>query len=215
MTTAPVEQEDLPPFTNQSARCPRCAGRGPIRVHFDRDCAEAGGDHFHRVCPSRPGSLVRLVRRNTHRIGADAIAVMFTRDSKGTAAINAFLARLKRDCNGCLQDRRDDRKQTDTDHRRRAQRKLPMETAFQAVAVRIRARAIRRCGELLAALERPQQGGRPTQNNGGGGPPVSRAQAARDAGLSRDQKREALRLARVPADEFDAAAGLRTPGARG
>jgi hypothetical protein len=25
-------------------------GRGPIRVHFDRDCARARGDHFHRRC---------------------------------------------------------------------------------------------------------------------------------------------------------------------
>ena len=48
---APVEQADLPPFSNQSGRCPRCAGRGPIRVHFDRDCAQARGDHFHRRCP--------------------------------------------------------------------------------------------------------------------------------------------------------------------
>jgi len=23
----------------------------PIRVHFDRDCAEARGDHYQRVCP--------------------------------------------------------------------------------------------------------------------------------------------------------------------
>jgi hypothetical protein len=46
-----VEEADLPPFTSQSGRCPRCARRGPIRVHFDRECAEARGDHFHRVCP--------------------------------------------------------------------------------------------------------------------------------------------------------------------
>jgi hypothetical protein len=51
ITTAPVEAADLPPFTNQSGRCPRCVGRGPIRVHFDRDCARARGDHFHRLCP--------------------------------------------------------------------------------------------------------------------------------------------------------------------
>ena len=41
MPTAPVEEADLPPFTNQPGRCPRCDRRGPIRVHFDRDCPEA------------------------------------------------------------------------------------------------------------------------------------------------------------------------------
>jgi hypothetical protein len=49
--TTSVEEADLPPFSNQSGARSRCAGRGPIRVHFDRDCARARGDHFHRVCP--------------------------------------------------------------------------------------------------------------------------------------------------------------------
>src|SRR5262249_47768113 len=41
---------------------------------------------------------------------------------------------------------------------------------------------------------------------GGASPPkLSRVQAARDAGLSRDQKREALRLAQIPEAEFEAA----------
>jgi hypothetical protein len=47
MATAPVEEADLSPFTNMRARC---GSRRLIRVHFDRDCAEARGDHFHRVC---------------------------------------------------------------------------------------------------------------------------------------------------------------------
>jgi hypothetical protein len=51
MTTAPVEQADLPPFTNHNPRCVRCGNRRLIRVHFDRDCAEARGDHFNRICP--------------------------------------------------------------------------------------------------------------------------------------------------------------------
>jgi hypothetical protein len=51
MTTAPVEQTDRPPFTNQRARCQRCGGGSLIRVHFDRDCTDARGDRFHRVCP--------------------------------------------------------------------------------------------------------------------------------------------------------------------
>jgi hypothetical protein len=50
MVTARVEEAELPPFTNQARPCPRCGGRGPIRVHFDRDCARARGDHYHRLC---------------------------------------------------------------------------------------------------------------------------------------------------------------------
>ena len=40
MTTS-VEEADLPPSNNQSGACSRCTARGPIRVHFDRDCARA------------------------------------------------------------------------------------------------------------------------------------------------------------------------------
>src|SRR4029453_14875465 len=46
-----MEEADLPPFTNQSGRCARCGGRRLIRVPFDRACARARGDHFHRRCP--------------------------------------------------------------------------------------------------------------------------------------------------------------------
>jgi hypothetical protein len=49
MTIAPVEQANLPPY-RPPGPCPRCGGRGPIRVHFDRDCTEVRGDHYHRVC---------------------------------------------------------------------------------------------------------------------------------------------------------------------
>jgi len=68
----------------------------------------------------------------------------------------------------------------------------------------IQARAIRRCGELLKQIQRPEQGGRP-QKNGGGSPPVSRAQAARDAGLSTDQRKTARRVANIPERDFEAA----------
>jgi hypothetical protein len=51
MPTRPLEQHELPPFTNCNPRCARCGNRRLIRVHFDRDCREARGDHFHRVCP--------------------------------------------------------------------------------------------------------------------------------------------------------------------
>jgi hypothetical protein len=44
-----VRVSTLPPFSNQRG-CPSCGARYELRVHFDRDCAEVGGDHFHRVC---------------------------------------------------------------------------------------------------------------------------------------------------------------------
>jgi hypothetical protein len=67
--------------------------------------------------------------------------------------------------------------------------------------VRIRARAIRRCGELLAAIEK-SKGGQPTR----GGDPTSRRAAAERAGLSRDQRVTALRVAKVPQADFEAGA---------
>ncbi len=72
--------------------------------------------------------------------------------------------------------------------------------ALERLAVRIRARAIRRCGELLKAIE-PSKGGQPTR----GGDPLSRGAAADRAGLSRDQRRTALRVASVSEADFEAA----------
>jgi len=69
------------------------------------------------------------------------------------------------------------------------------------MADRIQARAIRRAGELLKQIERPDQGGRPS-SNGAGDHPVSRKQAATDAGLSDHQRKQALRVANVPESEF-------------
>jgi hypothetical protein len=51
MAAPPVHVSTLPPFTNMRARCARCGSGPPIRVHFDRGCAEVvGGAHFHRIC---------------------------------------------------------------------------------------------------------------------------------------------------------------------
>jgi hypothetical protein len=75
--------------------------------------------------------------------------------------------------------------------------------ALYDFAVKIRARAIRRCGELLRAIS-PGRGGQPAHSTRGRVAP-SRNAAARDAGLSRDQKRDALRVANVPEAEFEAA----------
>jgi len=44
------EKLHLPPYRHRGP-CPRCGGRGPIRVHFDRDCSEVPGNDYHRECP--------------------------------------------------------------------------------------------------------------------------------------------------------------------
>ena len=69
------------------------------------------------------------------------------------------------------------------------------------MALRIRARAIRRCGELLRKIE-PATGAHRKSTGGG---TFSRKQAATEAGLSKRQKDTALRVANVPEDEFEAA----------
>ena len=75
--------------------------------------------------------------------------------------------------------------------------------SLRKMADKIQARAIRRCGQLLGEIE-ANQGGRPTKL-GGAPPQVSRSQAAREAGMSREQKQTALRVANVPTDTFEAA----------
>lgn len=74
------------------------------------------------------------------------------------------------------------------------------------MAQRIRARAIRRAGELLAQIE-PQKGGDRKSDEyqkDGRGPLISRKDAARDAGLSERQQKQALRVASVPPADFEA-----------
>jgi len=75
-------------------------------------------------------------------------------------------------------------------------------------AVRIQARAIKRCGELLAAMQ-PSTGGRPpaakkTREGAARVLSPGRTAAAKDAGLSEHQKKTALRVAAVPAEKFEA-----------
>ncbi len=70
---------------------------------------------------------------------------------------------------------------------------------LERMATRIRGRAIRRAGELLGQVT-PATG---AHLKSGGAPTLSRKQAATDAGMSRDQMHTALRVAKVPADEFE------------
>ncbi len=74
---------------------------------------------------------------------------------------------------------------------------------LENLAVKIRARAVRRCGELLREIE-PKRGA--NQNIGAGGDPkVTRKRAATNAGMSERQRKTALRVANVPEAEFEAA----------
>jgi hypothetical protein len=72
-------------------------------------------------------------------------------------------------------------------------------------AVRIQARAIRRCGELLKAIENGQGARTDKQLHTGADTKLSRSQIAREAGLSKRQKDTALQVASVPTEEFEAA----------
>ena len=69
---------------------------------------------------------------------------------------------------------------------------------------RIQARAIRRAGELLKEIA-PAINQHVTKNGREGTLPSSRKEAATDAGMSEHQRKTALRVAEVPADEFEAA----------
>jgi hypothetical protein len=69
-------------------------------------------------------------------------------------------------------------------------------------AKRIKARAIDRIGELAEEIP-PAKGGRPYHEDTRGDAPPSRVRAARDAGISADQLKTALRVHNVPRDEFE------------
>ena len=62
---------------------------------------------------------------------------------------------------------------------------------------RIRARVIRRAGELLAEIPPGSQNNLKQNRRVGTGPSVTRDSAARDAGLSPHQQKTALRVVRV------------------
>lgn len=72
------------------------------------------------------------------------------------------------------------------------------------MARKIQGRAVRRCGELMAEFQTGEKGGRPAGKNGGRATPVSQRSAAEAAGLSKDQEKQARRVASIPEDEFEA-----------
>lgn len=67
------------------------------------------------------------------------------------------------------------------------------------MAIRIRDRAVRRAGELLKQIP-PGKNQHDARADSG---PSSRSGAAEDAGMSERQKKTALRVANVPAEEFE------------
>ena len=85
------------------------------------------------------------------------------------------------------------------------------DTELEKLALRIRARAIRRCGELLKLIE-PKNGARTdvAPADGAAGR-LTRTQAARSAGLSERQQTTAVRVANIPEPEFTAAVDSDAP----
>ena len=81
--------------------------------------------------------------------------------------------------------------------------KLAQDTTLHNLALRIQQRAQRRLGELLKQIPRADEATRFGQV--GAHPPVTRTQAAADAGLSEHQRKTALRIANVPEPDFEAA----------
>ena len=78
---------------------------------------------------------------------------------------------------------------------------------LEKMAQRIRARAIRRAGELLKQIE-PATG---AHLKSGDAPTLSRRDAARDAGMSKDQQVQAVRVANVPDADFEQQVESREP----
>ncbi len=81
---------------------------------------------------------------------------------------------------------------------------------LRKMAIRIQARAIRRCGELLREIE-SGQGTRTDKLHDGAVAKSTRTQAAETAGLSERQKVTALRVANVPEPVFTAAVESESP----
>ncbi len=87
-----------------------------------------------------------------------------------------------------------------------AARKRANNEELMRMAVRIRDRAIRRAGELLTQLN----GKGNNQHTAAAGPKLTQQQAAQDAGLSPRQQKDAVRIARIPAADFERQVESRT-----
>lgn len=71
---------------------------------------------------------------------------------------------------------------------------------MEKTAMRIRARAVRRCGELLKEIESNPGKRTDIEPRGSEAP---RSKAANEAGLSKDQAKDAIRVANIPTESFE------------
>lgn len=76
---------------------------------------------------------------------------------------------------------------------------------LERMAQRIRARAVRRAGELLKQIDSQQGGDRKSTDyqKAPDRPLVSRTDAAREAGMTPHQQKQAVRIASIPEPEFE------------
>jgi hypothetical protein len=74
--------------------------------------------------------------------------------------------------------------------------------SLRKTADRIQARAVRRCGELLRSIE-PPKNQHDKEARASRGVPTSRADVAREAGLSKDQRVTAMRVANIEPSLFE------------
>lgn len=72
--------------------------------------------------------------------------------------------------------------------------------ALEKMCIRIKARAIRRVGELLQEFDGR---GRPEENKADDNPNLSQRQAAENAGLSHHQQKTAVRISNIPTESFE------------
>lgn len=79
--------------------------------------------------------------------------------------------------------------------------KQSQDESLLLMAQRIKARAVRRAGELLGQIE--TSGSRESATSHGQPREVTRSEAARDAGFSPHQQTQAVRIAAVPKPEFE------------
>jgi hypothetical protein len=79
--------------------------------------------------------------------------------------------------------------------------KQSKDDSLYRMAMRIQARATRRCGELLTTFQLP--GARTDQPPEGDHGRLTQRQAAKDAGMSEHQETQAVRLAKIPEDVFN------------
>ena len=81
--------------------------------------------------------------------------------------------------------------------------KQSQDETLMKMASRIKARAARRAGELLHQIE-PDKGGRPSETKVGDRLGFTRTDAARDAGMSEHQQKQAQRIAAISEHDFEA-----------